>query len=104
MGVPGFVLEKPKDPGEDDVDEEFAHLLVWHNDIRNRAERGQMFEPVSLSEIGEYKREFLAELGIRMTAFDWDMICRLDWVWMDSQPTTPEEIKARARKKAQTRH
>lgn len=43
-----------------------------------------------LGEIEVYER-FLAKVGIEMTAFDWDVIWRIDWVWMDSQPKSQAE-------------
>lgn len=40
-----------------------------------------------LSEIEVYGRH-LARVGIEMDAFDFDLLCRLDGVWMTAQAAT----------------
>lgn len=92
-GVPGYVLE---DENEDlGAPEDLEYLLVWYGDIRNRGARGQRYEPILLSEIVAYEH-FLAKLDIEMTAFDWEMIFRLDWVWQDCIPKeTPPPRRGR---------
>jgi hypothetical protein len=94
------------DSGQAEVDahEEFGHLIVWHMDIRNRQSRGQKFEPISLEAMEVYETRFLAKLGIEMTAFDWEMIWRIDSVWMDAVPKSPEEQAAMDRTTRGTRH
>lgn len=67
------------------MDDDVAHLLTWYTDIRNRQSFGYRFEPVSIEAIRGYEA-FLAKLDLSMTAFDEEMIYRLDAVWMDSQP------------------
>lgn len=102
-GVPGYSLELAERPPEQDVHEEFLYLMTWYGDIRNRQQRGQHFEPVSLEAIRTFEH-FLAKVGLEMTAFDWHMLCRLDDVWMDCVPKTPEEEKRRQSKKRKTVH
>lgn len=77
-------------PAEDAVSDEFDHLLVWYSGIRNRQHRGQRFEPISLEAIAVYETRVLGKLGIEMSAFDWDMLFRLDHVWMESVPKETE--------------
>lgn len=77
--------------------------MVWYADIRNRQHRGQKYEPISLEAILAYEH-FLSKVGIQMTAFDWDMMFRLDTVWTQSIPKTPEEIKAEQSQARATRH
>lgn len=96
-GWPGFTLDpeaedEPPEPGEGG---QFEHLTIWHRDIRRRQQRGQHFEPIELQAILTYEH-FLAKLGIEMTAFDWDMIFRIDDIWQDCVPKSPEEIRAAA--------
>lgn len=78
-GVPGFVLPEDEAPSED-----LAHLLVWHTDLRNRAGAGFGPAPVTLEAIEVYGRH-LARLGIEMEPFDFDLLCRLDNVWLTAQ-------------------
>lgn len=77
--------------------------MVWYSDIRNQQSRGQRFEPIELQAILAY-REFLRMAGVEMTAFDWDMLLRLDAKWRESVPKTEAEIKAEQRASRQTRH
>ena len=102
-GVPGYSLEEAERPAPDLVDDDFEHLMVWYGDIRNRQHRGQKFEPISLEAIQAYEH-FLGKVGIEMSAFDWEMMFRLDHLWMQAVPKTPEEIKAEQRAARQTRH
>lgn len=103
MGVPGFSLEEAERPREDAIDDEFEHLMTWYADIRNRQARGQKWEPIELQAILAYEH-FLSKLGIQMTAFDWDMLFRLDAVWTASIPKSDEEIKAEQAAARRTRH
>lgn len=97
-GYPGYSLEEAERPAEDALDGDLDYLMAWHTDIRNRALRGMHFEPISHQEIMAYEH-FLAKLNIEMTAFDWDMLCRLDNVWQDCVPKESEKPKPN-----QTRH
>lgn len=77
--------------------------MAWYGDIRNRAPRGMHFEPVMLQEILAYEH-FLAKVGLEMTAFDWDMIFRLDAIWTDSVPKDSEAERRRSDKTKPIRH
>lgn len=84
--MPGFILGPPPVEVPDDLE----YLLIWHGDIRSRASYGMHFEPIALAEIGWYEH-FLAKADIRMTAFDWEMIFRIDEAWKAAvpKPETP---------------
>lgn len=102
-GHPGYSLEEAEKPRESDLDDEFEHYMIWYGDIRNRQHRGQKYEPISLEAIRTYEH-FLSKLGIEMSAFDWEMMFRLDQEWMRAVPKTPEEIKAEHSRPKPTRH
>lgn len=101
LGVPGFVLQEDV-PDRPEVDE-FGHLLVWYQDIRNREQRGQKWEPIRLEAILAYEH-FLAKIGEEMGAFEWEMMFRIDAEWVKSIPKTAEEVKAEQLAAKQTRH
>lgn len=84
-GVPGYVLEPDDHRREDDLPDEFEHVIAWHHDIRRRAARGQHFEPILLSEIAAYLGK-LARIGIVVEPLEEDLLCRLDDIWMECVP------------------
>jgi hypothetical protein len=92
-GHPGYSLEEAEKPPEDDVDDDFEHYMVWYADMRNQQQRGQKYEPVSWEATMAYM-DFLRMAGFRPTAFDVDMLMRLDAAWRSSVPKSPEEIRA----------
>lgn len=95
-GAPGFSLEEAAKPPEDEINPDFEHLLTWYGDIRDQALRGQYFEPIELQAILAYEH-FLAKVGIEMTAFDWEMLTRLDRVWRECVPKPSTESRGQNR-------
>jgi hypothetical protein len=96
LGVKGYVLDDK--PPEEDLLEEMAHLMVWYTDIRNRQSFGYRFEPISIEAVRGYE-VWLGKMGLELSAFDEEMLWRLDAVWMDSQPDPQGNTAKRA-----TRH
>lgn len=96
-------MELAEQPSEDEIGSDLSYLMVWYSDVRNQALRGQHYEPIMLQEILAYEH-FLEKLDIAMTAFDWEMLLRLDRVYTDSIPKTPEEEKARKKLATQKKH
>lgn len=100
-GVPGYSLDAPEDHDKQRFDE-LDYLMVWYGDIRARAARGMHFEPVLLTEIQAYEH-FLGKLGIKMSAFEWEMMFRLDAVWQDCVPE-PEGAPPKSKRQKPTAH
>lgn len=98
-GYPGYELEPEGVDRVDRLDIEFAHIVTWHADIRNRTAPGMDLGPISGQEIEVYERR-LAKVGVEMEPLDWDLLCKVDGIWLEtarnsSSPPPAETTKPR---------
>lgn len=80
LGVPGFPM--PEKPSAETIPDEFAHVMIWYNDLRNRTLNGFAGEPISLETIEAYMRK-LARVGVTMEPLDEELIARVDDIWRE---------------------